>query len=81
MRKLSIGIITVAAMLSLSACHRDTTTSESARPPRTAQAPEVITPAQRDASTQKPAYRDPSIPPNPPENQPKDPSVLPPDQK
>ena len=76
MTKLSASLIAAAVALSLSACDRPgvKTTSDESGPPRTAQAPDT---------TQKapPAYRDPSVPPNPPENQPKDPSVLPADQK
>jgi hypothetical protein len=66
--------LAAAVTLSLSACDRprDTTSRDNSAPPRTAQAPD------KDKST---TYRDPSIPPNPPANQPKDPSVLPPEQK
>lgn len=75
MTKLSIGIIAAMAGLSLSACDRpadkaarDGVTSP---PPRIAvgptpqEPPSAAQPAERD-----PAYKDPSVPANPPENRP-----------
>src|SRR5687767_13766935 len=61
MTKLSIGVIAAALALSASGCdrHVDQTARDRASPPRSAQPP--------DKDLQ---YRDPSVPPNPPENRP-----------
>ena len=74
MTKRSIGLIAAAVALSLSACDR---------PKDQAAQDESTSPAGRlaQAPQSEPAYKDPSIPENPPENKPTDPANLPADQK
>ena len=78
MTKLSIALIAALAALSLSACDRpreNNASGDQAYPPRVAQGPDQSSPPQAQADQpadkdKEQGYRDPSVPPNPPENQP-----------
>jgi len=76
MTKLSIGIIAAAVGLTLAACDRPADRAArdgvNSPPPRIAEGPvNPPMPSAAQPAEREPAYRDPSIPPNPPENQPR----------
>ena len=66
MTKLSLAFIAAAAALSLSACDRSADQAAQDASTQVAQAPGNAQPPDKDVP-----YRDPSIPPNPPENTPR----------